>query len=168
MDPVVIDRNVRFLVGTRAEYDSKAEHDETALYFLTDTKEFYKGGVRYGTGDPATEDRDGLLSAEDKRIINNMKAVAALVPVDASVVMTTADGETRVGVRLSGADGNAMQLLDDGLYVPGAAAMPAYEIEKEASASGTSYRLKRTSVEGTEYAGEKIEVPDNVMKWEDM
>lgn len=112
--------NVIFRIGTRAQYDALATKDANTIYWLSDTQELIKGLTCFGKGIEATRDAAGLLSAEDKRRLDELVAggVLSLVPIDASVLVTkTEDGNISVGVQLSKVDGNILSLKDDGLFV---------------------------------------------------
>ena len=90
--------NVLFKFGTKAQYDALALRDPNTLYWLTDVQELRKGDFLYGKGIAATSAADGLLSKEDKAILDSLAGVHA---VDASVVIgSDANGKT-IGVQLS-------------------------------------------------------------------
>ena len=68
-----------FEVGTKAQFDALKVKDNNVMYWLTDTQELYKGDIRYAVGKLANEDNDGLLSSDDKKLLNvlrNMMEVA--------------------------------------------------------------------------------------------
>ena len=112
--------NVIFKIGTRAQYDALAIKDENTLYWLSDTQELIKGLTLFGKGVEATKDAAGLLSAEDKKRLDELVAggILNIVPIDASVIISKAeDGNTTIGIRLSKVEGNLLSLNEDGLFV---------------------------------------------------
>ncbi len=111
--------NVIFKQGTRAQYDAIAVKDRNTLYWLFDTKELFKGEVLYGRGTEATNLASGLMSAADKAKLDALSAggAAGLTAVDASVILTSGEGGTAIGVQVSNAEGNAIELKEDGLFV---------------------------------------------------
>lgn len=107
--------NVLFKVGTSAQFNALAIKDDFTLYWLTDTKQLFKGSVLYGTGAIASEVAAGLLSAED--YVELKKLIAAgpsstLQPVDGSLSIT--DG--KIGVQISNETGNLIAVNSDGLF----------------------------------------------------
>ncbi len=113
--------NVMFLRGTQALYDALETKDANTLYWLTDTQRLYKGDVLYAVGAEATNLASGLMSAADKQKLDSMSASGAggLTAVDKSAVIT--DG--KIGVQISNAEGNALELKDDGLYAAAGASI---------------------------------------------
>ena len=81
--------NVIFKVGTKSLYNALEQKDTNTLYWLTDTKEIYKGDTLFGTGSAATQTAAGLLSAEDKVKLDELVAgtIAGLTPVDATILI---------------------------------------------------------------------------------
>lgn len=124
--------NVIFKHGTRAQYDALATKDASTLYWLTDTRELFKGELLYAKGTEATSLASGLMSAADKAKLDALSAGGSigLRAVDTSVVLDTGeDGATTVGVQISTADGNAIELKEDGLFVPSPASSGMAGIE---------------------------------------
>lgn len=164
--------NVIFKFGTKAEFDRIQEKDPFTLYWITDKKALYKGDELFGVGAAASEDEDGLLSAEDKKRLNELVegGVAGLTPVDASIVIAPGlEGGKTVGVKISGKEHNALRLEDDGLYAEAgvAANVPEYELELKDDAGEylAVYRLKRTVNGESTYPGAEIRIPkDKVIK----
>ena len=164
--------NVIFKQGTRAQYDAIAVKDSNTLYWLSDTQELFKGEVLYGKGAEATALASGLMSAEDKKKLDNLAAGGAigLTAVDASVILGSNDDGTTIGVQVSKEEGNALELKADGLFVSPAATSGAVEfsIEEQATATDGSvktYKLKRAEGENVTYVGDAIEIPkDKVLK----
>lgn len=162
--------NVIFKQGTRAQYDAIATKDVNTLYWLTDTKELFKGEVLYGKGTEATALASGLMSAADKAKLDSLASGGAigLTAVDASVILGSDDNGTTIGVQVSKGESNALELKEDGLFVSPAAASGAVEfvIEKQATPEdgfSATYKLKRTA-EGTDtYVGDAINIPKDAV-----
>ena len=70
--------NVIFKQGTRAQYDAIAVKDASTLYWLTDTRELFKGEILYAKGTEATTLASGLMSAADKAKLDNLAAGGAI------------------------------------------------------------------------------------------
>lgn len=163
--------NVIFKVGTKAQYDALATKDVNTLYWLYDVLELRKGEALYGTGAMATNLASGLMSAADKAKLDALSAggAAGLTAVDASVILTTDESGTTIGVQISKETGNTLELKDDGLFAPATAADAVeFAIEEQETATDGSfktYKLKRTEGEAVTYVGDAIEIPkDKVLK----
>lgn len=112
--------NVIFKYGSKELYNALQQKDTNTLYWLTDTKEVYKGEGLFGTGREATADNAGLMSAADKAKLDSLAAgtVAGLTAVDATIVIADgADGGKTIGVQVSAEEGNLIQTKADGLFV---------------------------------------------------
>lgn len=162
--------NVIFKQGTRAKYDALAVKDSNTLYWLSGTQELYKGEVLYGKGAEATALASGLLSAADKRKLDSLTAggIAGLTAVDNSVVIAEGEDGTTIGVKISNEGGNAIQLKDDGLFVPEAdAPVPVeFSIEEQTTPNAgfeKTYKMKRTEGETVTYVGDDINIPTNAV-----
>lgn len=162
--------NVIFKQGTREQYNAIAVKDANTLYWLSDTKELYKGDVLYGTGAEATAAVAGLMSAEDKAKLDALVSggISGLTAVDASVIIGTGDDATTIGVQISKVEGNILELKDDGLFVPPAAASDSVEFEIELQETpedgyAATYKLKRTDSEGSTYVGDAINLPKDAV-----
>lgn len=162
--------NVIFKVGTWEQYNLIAEKDPNTLYWLTDRQALYKGDKLFGVGMAATQEADGLLSAADKAKLDALASgtVAGLKPVDASVILGTSDDGTTIGVRVSEESGNALELKEDGLFVPTAAVSGSVEFtieEQETPTEGyaATYKLKRTVGEDVTYVGDAINIPKDAV-----
>lgn len=161
--------NVFFKQGTRAQYDSLKTKDANTLYWLTDTQEIYKGEMLYAKGKDVTELASGLMSAEDKKKLDSLAAggAAGLTAVDASVVLAPGSGTTTIGVQLSKTKDNALQLKEDGLFVPASATGGVeFTIEKQVDAESgfaATYKLKRTAEGATTYVGDPINIPKDAV-----
>jgi hypothetical protein len=163
--------NVLFKVGTRAQFDAIVTKSETTLYWLSDTQQLYKGDVLFGVGREASADAAGLLSAADYQKLQDLIVTGGtinLTPVDSSIVITEAEnGVKSIGVAISTQEGNALQAVEGGLFVPTVVA-PEYAIEKQATADegyAVSYKLKKTVGEEVSYVGDVINIPkDMVLK----
>ena len=158
--------NVYFKVGTRAQFDAIAEKHAGTLYWLTDTLELYRGDELFGTGAEATQSVRGLLSAADKKRLDDLVAsgIMTLKPVDASVVIgiDEQDDAKTIGVQLSAVEANALTLAPDGLYAPDV----EFEMEKMTDADegySATYRLKRTVGSASSYVGAAINIPKDLV-----
>lgn len=165
-------QNVCFFFGTQAKYDALAEYNEMALYFISDTLRLYKGSQLYATGSVATTLVSGLLSAEDKKKLDELAASGGLdklVAVDGSISIADGeDGKKNIGVAISTQEGNALQKKDDGLFVAPAqeVEVPEYSIEKQASAEegyASSYKLKKVVNGETSYVGDTINIAKDMV-----
>lgn len=117
--------NVIFKVGTWLQYEALETKDSNTLYWLTDAQRVYKGDILFGTGAEATASMAGLLSAEDKAKLDSIvvssggEATAIdLSALDASIKIADTENGKTIGVGLSAVEGNALELKDDGLFVP--------------------------------------------------
>lgn len=163
--------NVIFKVGSLAQYKALEKHDVNTLYWLEDVQQIYKGDVLYASGALATSVVSGLMSAEDKAKLDSLKSgVAGLTPVDKSILLVPQEnGEMGIGIGLSKAEGNILELKDDGLYAASGlseADIPVYTVEKQATAEegyATSYKLKKTVNGESEYVGDTINVAKDMV-----
>lgn len=109
-------QNVLFYFGTQAKYDALAEYNDLALYFITDTQRLYRGSKLYAVGTEASAAASGLLSAEGYQKLQALIAggsTSVLTPSDSTIKI--ADG--KIGVQVSGNEGNLLEVRDDGLFV---------------------------------------------------
>ena len=162
--------NVIFKQGTRAQYDAIAVKDASTLYWLTDTRELFKGEILYAKGTEATTLASGLMSAVDKAKLDNLAAGGAigLTAVDASVILGSDENGTTIGVQVSKEKGNALELKEDGLFVSPAATSGAVEfaIEKQDTPEdgfSATYKLKRTADGADTYIGDAINIPKDAV-----
>lgn len=161
--------NVIFKQGTRAQYDALTTKDVSTLYWLTDTQELYKGTVLYGKGAEATSLASGLMSAADKAKLDALSAggAAGLTAVDASVILASGEGGTTIGVQISEAEGNALELKSDGLFVaPAASGSVEFTLEAQTTPEegySATYKLKRTEGEAVTYVGDAINIPKDAV-----
>ncbi len=161
--------NVIFRRGTSLQYNELGEKNQDTLYFLSDTQELYVGSTLFGAGKPATEDKDGLMSAEDKKTLKTLASGTALglKAVDKSIVVTTkAEAETEIKVGISTKVGQALKLDVDettgGLYVPDV----KYQLVKkdDAGTYASVYQLKCTSGDGEPtFDSVEIEIPKDMV-----
>lgn len=159
-------QNVRFYFGLQDKYDALKERNPLALYFIEDTQRLYKGDVLMATGADATSMAAGLMSATDKVKLDSIveTALSGLAPVDGSIVIAEGkDGGKTIGVAIAAQEGNALTLVDGGLFVPAAKEieLPEYEIEKQAVADdgfAVSYKLKKTVNGESTYVGDTINI----------
>lgn len=162
--------NVIFKQGTLAQYNALAVKDANTLYWLYDARRLYKGEVLYAVGTEATNLASGLMSAADKAKLDNLAAGGAigLTAVDASVILGSDENGTTIGVQVSEEEGNALELKEDGLFVPAAAVSGAVEFaieEQETPEEGyaATYKLKRTEGEDVTYVGDAINIPKDAV-----
>lgn len=158
--------NVLFKIGTRAQFDAIVTKSETTLYWLNDTQELYKGDVLFGVGREASADAAGLLSAADYKKLQDLIVTGGtvnLTPVDGSIVIE----DNKIGVAIAPVEGNALQAVEGGLFVP-TVEVPEYAIAKLETAEdgyAVSYQLKKTVGEEVSYVGDVINIPkDMVLK----
>lgn len=163
--------NVKFLsVKLKSTFNALETKESTALYWIEETQELYKGSTLYGTGALATEKAAGLLSAEDyaalKALIASGGGISKLTAVDGTIAITdTVDGGKALGVVVSSDPTNALKAVDGGLFVPNVV-VPEYSIEKQATAEdgfAASYKLKKI-VDGVEsYVGDTINISKDLV-----
>ena len=151
--------NVLFKVGTREQFNAIVTKNANTLYWLIDTQELYKGDILFGTGALASETASGLLSAEDYKKLQELIITGGtvnLTPVDGTIVI---DGKN-ISVAIAKQDGNALQAVEGGLFVP-TVVVPEYAIEKQTTAEdgyATSYKLKKTINGESTYVGDVINI----------
>ncbi len=160
--------NVIFKTGTKAQYNALAVKDSHTLYWLSDVLELWKGEELYGKGAMATSLASGLMSAEDKQKLDSLANFTAVsvVPLNSSVSVSEADGKTYVGVNISSAQGNIIQVNGDGLFAAAATSFPEFSIEKQGDAEdgfAASYKLKRTFEGEVSYVGDTINIPRDLV-----
>lgn len=163
--------NVKFLsVKLKSTFNALETKESTALYWIEETQELYKGSTLYGTGALATEKAAGLLSAEDyaalKALIASGGGISKLTAVDGTIAVTdTVDGGKALSVVVSSDPTNALRAVDSGLFVP-KLVVPEYSIEKQATAEEgftASYKLKKI-VDGVEsYVGDTINISKDLV-----
>lgn len=138
--------NVFFKQGTLAQYQALETKRADTLYWLLDVKKLYKGDVLFGNGN----------------------AIDNISLADGSLVITSEGTSRTIGVQLSSAEGNQIQLAEDGLFVPAPAEVliPEYEIERQDLADdgySATYLLKRTLGGTSTYEGDKINIPKDLV-----
>ena len=164
--------NVKFYFGTQSKYDALAEKNPLGLYFIEDTQRLYKGDILIATGATATSMAAGLISAEDKKKLDDLVAgggISDLIPIDSTLVIAdSADGAKTIGVAVSAEAGNIIVKKKDGLYVeaPDTINVPSYSIEKQLVAEDgyyATYKLVKTVDNETSYVGDAINVPKDMV-----
>ena len=165
-------QNVKFIaVKLQATYDALATKDSLALYWIQDSQRVYKGDKLYGVGLEATAEFAGLMSAEDKAVLEALKAgtvggLTNLTAVDGTISITdTENGGKAIGVAISANNNNALVAVDGGLFVP-TVSVPEYAIEKQATADegySASYRLKKTVGDQVFYVGDTINIAKDMV-----
>lgn len=170
-------QNVRFKIGTKAQYLALSVKDPFTLYWLRDTQELFKGDELYGIGRIATQLVSGLMSAEDKAKLDSLENAPGLQPVDKTVIVDYEDGHYVVGVSVSEDEENAVEVREDGIFVPvpKAPVIPEYTLERLAAPTegfAASYQLKLVGKDGASYVGDVINVPatdsGTVLIWEEL
>lgn len=163
--------NVKFLsVKLKATFNALEVKESSALYWIEETQELYKGDKLYGVGLEATAEFAGLMSAADKAKLDALVVSAGglsnLTAIDGTMNITdTADGGKAIGVAISSDVGNALVATEDGLFVP-TVSVPEYAIEKQATAEdgyAVSYKLKKTVGEEISYVGDTINIAKDMM-----
>lgn len=161
---MAINQNVRFMFGSLAKYQALESKDPMALYFVTDEETgkvyLYKGAQLYASDALASAIADGWMSKEDKIALDELIAnqgKSTLTPVDGTITIV----DNKIGVAISSQEGNALQKVEDGLFVPSAqeVSVPEYSIEKQSVADegySSTYRLKKTVNGESTYVGDSI------------
>ena len=164
-------QNVRFYFGLQSKYDALVEKNPLALYFIEDTNRLYKGDILIATGAVVNSIASGLMSAEDKKKLDEIVAsgIRELVPVDNSLIIVDTENGKSSGVAISAQDGNAIEVVEDGLFVPSAkeVSIPEYSIEKQTVADegyAVSYKLKKVVDGEISYVGDTINVAKDMVK----
>ena len=123
-----------FAVDLKSTFEALTTKDEFALYWIIETQELYKGDVLFGVGAEATTNMAGLMSAEDKRRLDELASIEGGVhflgvsstnPKDGAI---TIDGEIVVPVAgdiiiygtkeyICDKNGNFVELGDESLYL---------------------------------------------------
>ena len=159
--------NVKFFFTKDfSKYQNLAVKDPMALYFVEDATisycALYKGENLIAVGSNASNMAAGLMSKEDKIALDALVASqgsSTLTPVDGTITIV----DSKIGVAISAQEGNALQKVEDGLFVPSAqeVSVPEYSIEKQAVADegfNSTYKLKKTVNGESSYVGDSINV----------
>lgn len=162
--------NVIFKQGTRTQYDTLSAKDSNTLYWLSDTQELFKGDVLYGKGAEATALASGLMSAADKKKLDDLSVggITGLTAVDNSIVVAEGKDGTTIGVKISSASGNVIELKEDGLFVSETdAPVPVeFSVEEQTTPNAgfeKTYKMKRIEGEIVTYVGDDINIPTNAV-----
>lgn len=163
--------NVKFLsVKLKVTFDALEVKESSALYWIEETQELYKGDKLYGVGLEATAEFAGLMSAADKAKLDALVAstggLSNLTAIDGTMHITdTADGGKAIGVAVSEDVGNALSIVKGGLFVP-AVSVPEYSIEKQTVADegySASYKLKKVVDGAVSYVGDTINIAKDMV-----
>ena len=159
--------NVKFFFTSDFnKYKNLETKDSMALYFVEDKSigycALYKGENLIAVGSNASNMAAGLMSKEDKIALDALVASqgsSTLTPVDGTITIV----DSKIGVAISAQEGNALQKVEDGLFVPSAqeVSVPEYSIEKQAVAEegfNSTYKLKKTVNGKSDYVGDSINV----------
>ena len=161
--------NVIFKRGTKAQFNAIETKNSNTLYWLTDVQEVWMGDVLFGVGREASAELAGLLSPEEKAKLDALVGgTFDLIAADGSMSIEEIDGAKSIKVNISGLEGNAVRLENDGLFVPvqSMSVIPEYEIERQETANegySASYRLKRTQGDSVTYVGDEINIPKDMV-----
>lgn len=150
--------NVKFYnVALQSTYDTLATKEANALYFIQDTQRLYHCELLMGTGKEASETAAGLLSAKDYKKLQELITTGGtvdLTPVDGTIVIE----DKKIGVQLSAVDGNALSIVDDGLFV---ASVDLTDVKNRLTAvEGSITQLQADIVGGIHYKGPVATVDD--------
>lgn len=168
-------QNVKFFFTSDLnKYLNLATKDPLALYFVEDAATgftgLYKGENLIAAGSNATSMSSGLMSAADKQSLDELIAAGAstLQPVDGSIVITGDGNNNKIGVAISGNAGNALTLVEGGLFVPHAqeVSIPEYSIEKQEIATdgfSSTYKLKKIVDGEVTYVGDDINIAKDLV-----
>ena len=159
--------NVKFIsVKLKSTFLALETKDSSALYWIIETSELFKGDQLFGTGALATEQAAGLLSAEDYAKLCALVGLDKLTAVDGTIsILSTVDGGKSIGVAIAPREDNQLQTVDGGLFVP-AIVVPEYSIEKQITAEdgfAASYKLKKIVGEEVSYVGDTINVAKDLV-----
>ena len=157
--------NVKFFFTSDFnKYKNLETKDSMALYFVEDKSigycALYKGENLIAIGSDATSMAGGLMSKEDKIALDALIASqgsSTLTPVDGTITIS----DSKIGVAISAQDGNALQKVTDGLFVP-SVSIPEFTMEKQSVAEGdflSTYKLKKTENGVDTYCGDSINIP---------
>ena len=170
-------KNVKFFfTDDLNKYKNLAVKDPLGLYFIEDPSAnfyaLYKGENLIATGSAATTLMSGLMTPEDRILLNELAASGGLdklVAVDGSIsIVDGEDGKKNISVAISAQDGNALQKNADGLFVPTAQEVnaPEYSIEKQPSPEegyASSYKLKKVINGEATYVGDTINIAKDMV-----
>lgn len=155
-------QNVRFFfTDDRRKYDLLTQKDPLALYFIEDAKTgyraLYKGDNLIAVGITASQEAAGLMSAADKRALDNLVANPGGVEfatIDGTITITDGeDGKKNIGVAISQNEGNALTSVGDGLFVPTTGTPNAEQFDIDENGVLT---LKDINADKVIYNGEKL------------
>ena len=98
-----------FEVGTRAQFDALKAKDNNVMYWLTDTQELYKGDIRYAVGKEASNEYAGLMSAEDKALLDTIREMMNTAD-NSGIALATASVGVDEGAMFASYDGVASDM----------------------------------------------------------
>lgn len=172
-------QNVRFFfTDDRSKFEALSQKDPLALYFIEDKvtgyRALYKGNNLIAVGTTASQEVAGLMSAADKRALDNLVANhggVEFTTVDGTIVITDGEeGKKNISVAISQNEGNALTSVDDGLFVPTAneVIIPEYFMEEQETPEDgfvATYKLKKTVNGESTYVGDPVNIPkDKVLQ----
>ncbi len=113
----------------------------------------------------------GAVRDIEKKIYKRIEEIATgglstLTAIDGTIAIAdTADGGKAIGVAIAKQDGNALQAVDGGLFVP-TVVVPEYSIEKQLTAEegfSASYKLKKSVNGEVSYVGDTINIAKDLV-----
>lgn len=113
----------------------------------------------------------GAVRDIEKKIYERIEEIATgglstLTAIDGTIAIAdTADGGKAIGVAIAKQDGNALQAVDGGLFVP-TVVVPEYSIEKQLTAEAgfsASYKLKKSVNGEVSYVGDTINIAKDLV-----
>lgn len=172
-------QNVRFFfTDDRRKFEALPQKDPLALYFIEDAetgyRALYKGNNLIAVGITASQEAAGLMSAADKRALDNLVANPGgveFISGDGTITITDgADGKKDIRAAISQHEGNALTSVEDGLFVSATneTTVPEYFMEKQAipeDGFAATYKLKKTVNGAATYVGDSVNIPkDKVLQ----
>lgn len=112
---------VGFRFGTWAQYNDLAYKDPNVLYFISDSvrQEIWKGDVLFGRGTVATTELAGLLSAEDKRALDDLIAQGpGAVPTYSMELQSSPEDGSIATYKLKKTFGGTSTYVGDPINIP--------------------------------------------------
>lgn len=113
----------------------------------------------------AVRDIEAKIYKRIEEVVNG-GSLSGLVPVDGTILLTnTENGGKSIGVAISEKEGNILQAVEGGLFVP-TAIIPEYSIEKMVATEdgfSASYRLKKIVSGEVSYVGDPINIAKDLV-----
>lgn len=115
------DGKVLFRTGTWEQYNSLANKDVNTLYFVSDAThcEVWKGDKLFGRGVEATASLAGLMSAEDKKKLDELLDVeGGILPSYELEKLETPEEDAIASYRLKKTTGDSSEYVGDTINIP--------------------------------------------------